>query len=186
MNTLKKSFHNIVGAIVQLVIGILILCKPDTFTKGIIIAVGFFLLLFAAKNLIEFFRIDAMDAYKQRNVSKGLLSLIAGLFCIFKAKWFLLTFPILTLLYGVAILIYGINKIEFAAVMKRLNNRVWLWVGINSLISIICALIIITDPFGTSKALWMFAGIYLIVQAILDIVVSVLVEKRNNTNSRQN
>lgn len=178
MNTLKNSFHNIVGAIVQLIIGVLLLCKPDAFTKGIIIAFGIFLVLFAIKNIIVFFKVDAMDAYKQRNVSKGLLSLIAGIFCIFKAEWFLLTFPILTLLYGVAILVYGIQKIEFAAVMKRLSNKVWVWVGINSLISIICALIIITDPFGTSRALWMFAGIYLIVQAVLDIVVSVLVEKR--------
>ncbi|MCM1528802.1 MAG: DUF308 domain-containing protein [Alistipes sp.] len=179
MNTLKNSFQNIIGAIVQLIIGVLLLCKPDAFTKGIIIAFGIFLVLFAIKNIIVFFKADAMDAYKQRNASKGLLSLIAGIFCIFKAEWFLLTFPILTLLYGVAILVYGIQKIEFAALMKRLRNKVWIWVGINSLISIICAIIIITDPFDTSRALWMFAGIYLIAQAVLDIAISVLVEKRN-------
>ncbi len=178
MNTLKNSFHNIVGAIVQFIIGILLLCKPDTFTKGIIIASGIFLIFFGIKNMVEFFRVDALDAYKQHIVSKCLLSLIAGTFCVFKADWFLLTFPILTLLYGVAILIYGIQKTEFAVVMRRMNNKAWLWVGINSLISIICALIIITDPFGTSRAIWMFAGIYLIVQSVLDVVVSLIVEKR--------
>lgn len=178
MNTLSNSFRNIVGGIVQLVIGILLLCKPDAFTKGIIIAVGFFLILYAIRNIVGFFKVDALDAYKQRYISKCLLSFIAGLFCIFKAEWFLLTFPILTLLYGIAILVYGIHKIEFTVAMKRLGNKVWLWVGINSLISVICSLIIITDPFGTSRALWMFAGIYLIVQAVLDIVVSVIVEKR--------
>lgn len=178
MNTLKNSFQNVVGAVVQLVIGILLLCKSDTFTKGIIIAFGFFLIFYALKNISEFFKVDAVDAYKQRYISKCLMSFIAGIICIIKAEWFMLIFPIQTLIYGIAILVYGIQKIDFMIVMRRLNHKVWIWIGINSLVSIICALVIITDPFRASRGMWIFSGLYLIVQAALDIVLSVIVEKR--------
>lgn len=54
--------------------------------------------------------------------------------------------------------------------MLRLQNNKWFWAGINSAVSIICAVVILWSPFTSTTVLWIFAGVSLIVEAVLDIV----------------
>lgn len=54
--------------------------------------------------------------------------------------------------------------------MLRLKNKKWGFTGCNALISIICAIIILSSPFESIAILWIFAGVSLIIEAVLDIV----------------
>lgn len=54
--------------------------------------------------------------------------------------------------------------------MLRLKNKKWGFAGCNALISIICAIIILSSPFESIAILWIFAGVSLIIEAVLDIV----------------
>ena len=46
----------------------------------------------------------------------------------------------------------------------------WFLAGISALLSIICGVIIIASPFGSTAVLWLFTGVSLTVEAIFDIV----------------
>ena len=68
-------------------------------------------------------------------------------------------------------LLAGVSKIQTMVDMLRLYNNKWFWVGINALISIVCGVIILWAPFETTAILWIFAGVSLIIEAVMDIVI---------------
>ena len=96
--------------------------------------------------------------------------LLTGAFCAFNSRWFFATFPVLTLVYGVVILITGITKVQWTIDIIRMKRSKWFWAAISAAISIVCGVVIITSPFSTTAVLWMFIGISLIVEAVFDMI----------------
>ena len=166
MNNIK----GIAGSLAEIVIGILLLISPAGFTTGIITAVGICMLAAGIFTVIGYFRTEAGEAAKQQLLLKGLAAVLAGAFCTFKAHWFIVTFPALSMIYGAAILVVGLGKVQLAFDMLRMKKSRWYLGLISAVISVICAVIILSDPFTSAAVMWMFTGITLIVEAIVDIV----------------
>ena len=83
----------------------------------------------------------------------------------------------ITVVYGVGIMLAGLGKVQWTVDALRIGGREWLMPLVTALVSIICAVVILLNPFATVKALWIFTGIALIVEAIVD-VASIIVKKR--------
>ncbi len=112
---------------------------------------------------------------------QGLVALLAGAFCAFNPGWFIITFPVIAILYGVAVLIGGLSKVQLTVDMLRMKNSKWWWGAISAAISIVCALVIINSPFSSTVALWWFTGISLIVEAVFDLVTLIMGRKDNRS-----
>lgn len=170
---LKRNLSSVVMSLIEVIIGILLLVDPVGFTSGIIIAVGIVLIVTGIGSTIQYFRAEPEEAAVGQTLAKGLLSLLAGTFCAFNSHWFIATFPVLTLVYGVVILITGITKVQWTVDIIRMKRRRWFWAAISAVISILCGIVIITSPFSSTAVLWMFIGISLIVEAVFDMIVSI-------------
>lgn len=170
MTPLKRSLCGIGMSLVELIIGILLLINPVGFTSGIVVAVGIVLMLIGVNTTVKYFRTDAAQASVRQLLAKGLILLLAGAACTFCARWFLVTFPILTLLYGVGILIAGITKLQWTVDMIRMKRSRWFFAAISAVASILCGLVIVGSPFASTAAVWMFIGISLIVEAGFDMI----------------
>ena len=81
--------------------------------------------------------------------------------------------------YGVGILLAGLSKIQWAVDLLRMRRKRWFLAIISAVISIVCAGVIVSNPFTSSAILWMFAGISLIVEAVFD-AAALIVGGRNN------
>ena len=55
-----------------------------------------------------------------------------------------------------------------------MKDKKWYWAGISALVSIVCGGIILASPFATTAVLWVFTGVSLIVEAILDVLAMVM------------
>ncbi len=171
MKFLKRNANVIFICLLEALIGILLLFDPIAFTSAIIIACGVVLLLTGLVATLDYFRTDAVEAALKRGLAKGLTMLLAGGFCVLQPGWFLAAFPLLTILYGVIILLAGLSKVQWAVDALRLHTGRWILPAVSAVISIVCALVIFYNPFATTVALWKFTGITLIVEAALDVVV---------------
>jgi len=160
-------------SIAEVIIGILLLVNPIGFTSGIIIAFGIVLMIMGISTTIKYFRTEPEEAAVSQILVNGLLMLLAGAFCAFNSHWFIATFPVLTLVYGVVILITGITKVQWTIDIIRMKRSKWFWAAISAAISIVCGVVIITSPFSTTAVLWMFIGISLIVEAVFDMIGSI-------------
>lgn len=88
------------------------------------------------------------------------------------------TFPVLTMIYGIVVLIAGLGKIQVATDMFRMKRKKWFLPAISAAVSIICAAVILGNPFSTTIVLWMFTGISLIIEAVFDTVTLVVNTKK--------
>ena len=170
MKKFKENMGNIIMCLGEILIGIILLIKPVGFTKTIIVGVGLILLVMGITNIVKYFKTNAIDAMKEQSLSTGLIFSSIGLFCTFRSNWFIATFPVLTVLYGVIIFLVGLKKVQWAVDSIRLKRKYWYVVGINAILSIIFALIVMNNPFGTIEVLWQFTGIVLIVESVFDII----------------
>lgn len=175
--SLKETTGGVLGSLGELVVGVLLLVGPMHFTSWIIIGVGIVLIATGLLSVFRYFKTEPVQAAKEQNLMKGLLALLVGCFCAFKSGWFVSTFPVLTMLYGVGILVIGIAKLQWTVDRLRTKDKNWYMPAISAAIALIFAAIILANPFGTTKALWMFIGIGLIVEAVVDILPVVLKKK---------
>ncbi len=171
----------IVMSVLEALVGVLLLMNPAGFTQAIIICFGALCLLYAAVNIIMYFRLDIFTASNRQCLFKGLSAAAGGCFCVFRSSRFIAVFPLLTIIYGIGILIVGLYKVQAAADMLRFKQKYWYISGISALLSILFALVILINPFASTAALWIFVGVTLVAAAVLDIaviIVEALVERK--------
>lgn len=157
----------------ELAVGILLFIDPVGFTASIITAVGIVLILMGIISIIRYFRAAPDTARLEQGLVKGICSVLAGAFGVMKAEWLISIFPLLTIAYGVTILVTGIVRVQWAADMLRMKTGRWYIAAIGALLSIILAVIILCNPFGTTAFLWTFTAVTLIVEAVIDILVMI-------------
>lgn len=162
----KKRINALVLCLGELIIGILLLVKPVGFTSGIIIAIGVALMMRGVMDVVSYFKASPTEAAKQRGLAQGVICLLLGFVCSFMTKWLLAAFPFVGMIYGIMLVLLGIEKVQTAVDQKRLGAGKWYMPAI----SVFCGVIIMLNPFTTMVYMWMFTGISLIVEAIADII----------------
>lgn len=174
---IKEKFSVITLSIMEILVGILLLINPVGLTTWIITIAGVILTLTGIFKIIGYFRLPAEEAALRKSLAFGILAVLAGLWCVFQSNWFIALFPLLTTLYGVIVLISGVTKVQWLADMIRLKKRRWGWMALSAAITIICAVIILRHPFTAAATLWMFIGLTMIVEAVIDILSAVFVRE---------
>lgn len=164
-------------SIVEIVLGILLLINPVGFTSGIIITLGIVLAAMGLSCTVDYFRMEAQAAAESGNLAKGILFTVFGLFCVFKSGWFISTFPVITVLYGVLILVTGVGKLQISVDMVRAKRKYWFVALISALLTLVFAILIVANPFASTTFLWGFIGITLIVEAVMDIATYIFAKK---------
>ena len=170
MKPFNQKLSAMIFCLLQALLGILLLVNPVGFTSGIIIGLGIVLLIAGAISIVRYFRSSAVEAAKSQTMLKGLIALLFGVFCVFNPHWFLATFPVLTIFYGIVLLIEGLGKVQWMFDMIRMKTKRWFLAVISTVLSILCAVVILSNPFTSTAVLWIFTGVSLIVDALLDMI----------------
>lgn len=176
-----KRWNTVLGKVVlcvcEIIVGVLLMADPVVFTSGIITAAGVVLLMMGAFTIFKYFRMDPLDAQKEQGLAKGICAVLMGLFCVFQREWIITTFPLLTVVYGVVILLTGIMRIQWAADMLRMKKEQWHMAGAGAAVSIVLAIIILLKPFKSTIVLWRFVAVSLIIGAVIDLVILVFINQ---------
>ncbi len=166
---MKQKLGGIIYCILQGIVGVLLLIDPVKFTSVIFIVLGALLTVMGVVNIVKYFRAPVNEAAKSHALTRGLLMALIGVFCMFRTGWLIATFPIIAVLYGVMMLVIGVSKVQSVMdAVRRKEN--WFWTLISAVITLICAAVVILNPFSSTVALWVFTGIALIVDAVFDLV----------------
>lgn len=176
MKALKKNINIAAVCVFEILVGIFLLVDPDAFTSAVIVIAGIVLMAAGLYSSVKYFKEDAVKASSGQLLMTGLSLLLSGAFCVFRSGWFVKTLPIITVIYGVVILAVGFCKVQISIDTVRTKNPRWYVFGISAVLSVICALVVFTNPFGTDAlaSLWTFTGIALVVLAVLDVCGLVL------------
>ena len=165
----KIGSNSLILSICELIIGILLFIDPQKFTSSIIMVIGIVLCVLGLRALFLYFRASTQEAVLSNQFLTGMLLLTGGAFCAINSQWFIDTFPILTVIYGVAILFTGMAKLQETVNKIRLKYERWYISGISALLTLVFAGLILWNPFASTNALWIFIGITLVVESLLDL-----------------
>jgi len=165
-----KGMGDVLFCLFEVIVGILLFINPAEFTMGILMAIGVALLVAGVCNIVKYFRLEPELATTGQYIFKGLIALLAGAFCAFRAGWFMETVPALTLIYGVILLLIGLAKVQTTIDMARRKAETWYLPLICAAISIVCSVIVLNSSFDSNDTLWLFTGFALVIDAIIDLV----------------
>ena len=180
---MRDKLSIIILGIAEIILGILLLVNPVGLAKLILTVLGIILSLIGVFNIISYFRTPPVEAAIKKSLTIGILTILLGMWCIFNGEWFIAIFPLLTTLYGVITLVSGIIKVQWTADMLRMKIGYWDWMAASALMTVLFSVIILLQPFSTATALWIFIGITLIVEAVIDIIAAIF--KKPNTDQEQ-
>ena len=169
MKALFKNFSGILVSIIEIIAGILLLINPTVFISYIVLIVGAFLVLAGLISGIKYFISPIEKAESSQDLFKALVSLSIGCFLMIKNDLFISqeAEKIISFIFGAAILLVGFTKIQHT--FDKIRKRQFFVVSlISAAITVACAVIILVGALAL-KILWIFAGITLIVEALVDI-----------------
>ncbi len=175
---MKKKLMALLYCVLQALVGVLILLDPKGFTSAIFKGAGVVLAIAGAAGVIRYFRTPVEAAAKEQLLTKGLLTVLLGIFAFFGTEWILEAFPVATALYGVLMLVVGVSKVQLVADTVRKKQSRWYLSAISAGITLACAAVVILDPFSTTAVLWKFTGIAILVDAVFDLVAVFLVKDK--------
>lgn len=170
---MKQFFKTRMGSIIlcalQILVGILLLIDPLGFTGTIIIGAGVVLILAGIFSGVKYFMSRPEVGAAGQLLFRALLLGMAGLLCVTQYQSIQTTFPLLTVIYAGWMLVLAAMKVQKMADMIRLQVGPWYMPGIAAALAAVLAIIILINPFGAANTVWMFVGISLIAESIVDL-----------------
>lgn len=180
MKSLKANLHGILMSAFEVLVGVLLIIDPVGFTSGIIVAVGIVLVLGGIWQVVRYFRAEPEEAAKEQALLIGMIMLLGGAFFALSSNWLINAFPLLTILYGIGILVSGLMKVQWTVDKLRMKKNDWYLMAVSTLVSLVCSALILWNPFATMATLWKFTAITLILEAVFDLIAIIAGEKEND------
>ena len=146
-NLFQGKSGSIMICILEIVVGVLLLIDPVGFTSGIIIGAGVLMCLGGVLSVVRYFMLKPEIAAQKQLLFKGVTALLAGAACITKYGWFLTAFPLLTVIYAIAMLILAAAKLQKMADLRRLGMERWYMPGVSAALAAVLAAVWLKVPF---------------------------------------
>ena len=171
MEKSKSPISKLIVCACEVAVGVVLFINPEGFTKIVVTGLGILLCVLGAVALINYFRMSPEEASLSQELTRGILALLLGVFCIYKSEWIMKTFLPIIVLYGVACLVVGVMKLQWTVDMIRMGMTRWVPTAIAAALSIIAGLVIVLSP---SKSMWTFLAVALIVTGVADLVSAIM------------
>ena len=162
MGTKNKVVYLLIS-LIMLILGICMVAKPGQSAELICIAIGIALLIISALLIIRFLSAEEKTLALQIMLAVSIVVAIFGIFMLFRPEWIL---ALLNILIGVGILVDGIFKVIKALETKKNALSKWWLVLLLALVTCAMGLLLLFDPFGGTKLLMTFVGIFLIIEGV--------------------
>lgn len=170
----KKQIKGIFVSILLIVLGIFLIIKPDDILQKLIQVMGIILLLCGVIDFMGYFKMSDEEKLFNYGIMKGVLEFCIGILFIFK---FLELIDIFSIIIGLMIIFINLFKLQLALNLKQIENTNWFTGVIISTISLILGIVIILDPFGTTKILVITSGVVLCISELCNIIYSFIILK---------
>ncbi|MEY9845095.1 HdeD family acid-resistance protein [Streptacidiphilus sp. MAP5-3] len=159
--------------VLTLALGIVVLVWPKESLRVVGVIFGLYLLLAGVLQLIAAFGTHVSTALRVMAFVSGALSILLGLFCFRGALESIL---LLALWIGIGWLFRGITHIMAAASDPSMPARGWqIFMGV---LTTLGGVVVLVAPFGSIAVLTAFAGAWLLVMGVMEIVTGFQVRSR--------
>lgn len=155
-------------------LGVGLIALRDLSVSLIGIAAGVMLIAFGIVKLIGYFSKDLYRLAFQFDLALGLLCLLLGLILLCNPVGFT-TF--VHFLIGIVVLTDSMFKLQTAFDAKRFGISNWWVIGLTSLLTGACGVLLVLNPFDGAKLIMRLIGITALLEGVLNLLVAVYAVK---------
>ena len=170
MKFLKENWSSCLTVVFLIVVGVLLLVDPATYSVVILKVAGILLAALGVYDILKYFRAKPEEAAKGSGFYSGAIMITAGLFCVFGGKWYQDVFPVLAVLFGVFQILIGYRKLQQMVDALRMKKALWWMKAISAGISLLFGFIITASPYMKLMSIWVFTGLTMIIEGVFDAV----------------
>jgi uncharacterized membrane protein HdeD (DUF308 family) len=170
LGKMKRTW--IMSSIILMVIGIGMLICPDKYMGLMVSALGYVLLVVATVFVLDFLA-SKKALINYVFVTIGLIIGLLGLFVEMRRADVL---PMLSLIFGLILLVDGISELFNAFVYaRRAGKRAWWALGLLSMLTILFGVLLFINPFwDTPAVLKVVIGVMMLFSSVVSIIRTVL------------
>lgn len=168
----KYSANTLLVSVLLLILSVLLIARPVASLRFIIIFLGCIAALDGIIHIISYISTTPEFRALSFELVQGILGVILGLATIFNPDVIVAFLPFVV---GIWIIGEGIIKFQFAFNIKGSEAGNWIVLLLISILTILFGFIVIFNPFGTAIAITTLAGIFLLVNEVVNIIESIYV-----------
>ena len=164
---MKKFFRSsLITAILLIALGILLICQSEATIITIAYVLGGVIIALGVLAAIKFFQ-NIKEHKGELDLVYGIISVILGIIVIKNPEAIASIMP---MVLGVCIIISSSSKLQYAFELKANNNNLWKTTMFISIISTVCGLVLLFNPFKAITYFTKIVGVFIIIYAILDLI----------------
>lgn len=176
MEKFMKKFlrSSIITSIILIILGLLLIYKSENTIMTISYVIGGVLIAIGVLALIRYIKNGESPALRNElDIVYGIVTVIFGIIII---KNYQVIASIIPAVIGVAIIISSAGKLNYAFQLKAEQNRLWKTTMLVSIISTLCGVILLFNPFKAAIGIMKIIGIFIIIYAVLDIISTLAIK----------
>jgi len=180
MKDIKETFNLItIGSIAMdiiiLILGIFFMTNPAVGLESALLLIGILLLISGVCSIIKY--IINPKKLLRFELGYGIISIIAGLFAIFKPFG---VATLITVLIAIWLIISSVVKLVLAIELRRIKEKTWIFDLTVAILVIIIGMLILFNPFNSYMILSVYVGVMMTMYAAMDVVEQFFLRKRVN------
>ena len=178
---LKSSFFS---SIVLTILGVLLFFKAEITIVSISYVIGGILVAIGTIALIKYLNNLNKGIKNEMDIVYGIGTIILGIIVISNPKAIASIIPFIL---GLVIIISSSAKLQLSIQMKNIQSKAWISTTIMSIVTLMCGIILVFNPFAGAKFITKIIGIILLVYGIIDMISTLRLKsfKSNKTNNHK-
>lgn len=176
METLMKKFFrsSLISSIILMIIGVLLILQSEITIITISYLIGTLLIAMGAIAIIKFIKNINNVAREELDIFYGVVTIILGVIVVYNPETIASIIPIII---GIGIIINSATKLQYALELRESLNNQWKTTVVISIISAVCGVILICNPFKGAVVIMQIIGGFIVAYSILDIVSTITIKK---------
>ena len=173
---MKKFFRSsLITSLFLIALGLLLIFQSDAVIYSISYIVGGSLIAIGVLAVIKFIQSTNNEQKAELDIVYGIVSVILGVIVIKNPEAIASIIPAIL---GIGIVISSATKLQYAFELKANGNHLWKTTMVISLISTLCGIVLLFNPFKALTSFTKVVGIFIVIYAALDMI-STFTIKRN-------
>ena len=173
---MKKIFRSsILTSLSLFILGVLLLVASEATIISISYIIGSIFVLLGVFGIIRYIRTFNSSDRNELDLIYGIVTVMLGLLVISNPKAIA---GIIPFILGIIIIISSAAKLHYAFQLKSDQNDLWKSTLIISILTTICGIILLFNPFAGAVVITKLVGSIIVVYSVLDIISSITI--RNN------
>ena len=176
MNKFMSKFikSTLVGSIGLAILGILLFFQSELTIVSISYIIGSILIAIGAIALLKYIKNMSNPINNELDIVYGIVTIVLGIVVISNPKG---VASIIPFILGILMIISSATKLEYGLSLRKTGNNIWKSTSIISIITLICGVMLVINPFKGAEFITKVVGILLFIYAILDIISTIRISK---------